>query len=100
MSDLYIENVVANADYELYMPLLEAMQLDLEETLADKSNALFYVGRSLVVNRFLNTLRHLMGEEGSRLPLLNEDGPIASKAVFELIQRYHTAFLAMKPEGC
>ncbi|MEX1669226.1 hypothetical protein AB4876_09910 [Zhongshania guokunii] len=91
---------VALADYELYMPLLEAMEQDLEETLAENSDAQFFVGRSLVVNRFLNTLRGLMGEEGGRLPLLDESAPIPSTSVFALIQRYHVAFLAAKPLAC
>ena len=78
---------LAAEDYELYMPLLEAMRLDLEETLEDRSNAVFYPGRSIVVNRFLATLRSILGEQGE----------ISAQSVCSAIKSYHSALLSRAP---
>jgi hypothetical protein len=97
MTDSIRVSTIAVDDYELYMPLLEAMRHDLEETLAEKPNAVFYPGRSMVVNRFLTTLRDLMGVSGQTLPSLDEREKMAAALVFAIIQRYCVALLKFEP---
>ena len=88
---------LAAEDYELYMPLLKAMRLDLEETLEDRPNAVFYPGRSIVVNRFLATLRSILGEDGRDLVTLDEQGEISAQSVCSAIKSYHSALLSRAP---
>mgnify|MGYP003642409571 CR=1 FL=1 len=88
---------LAAEDYELYMPLLEAMRLDLEETLEGRPNAVFYPGRSIVVNRFLATLRSILGEDGRDLVTLDERGEISAQSVCSTIKSYHSALLSRAP---
>ena len=90
---------LAAEDYELYMPLLEAMRLDLDETLEDKPNAVFYPGRSIVVNRFLATLKSILGEDGSSLVMLDEQGAISAQSVCLTIRSYHSALLRRAPSN-
>ncbi|CAA0099967.1 hypothetical protein [Zhongshania aliphaticivorans] len=93
------DKLIPAEDYELYMPLLEAMQLDLEETLVEKPDAVFYPGRSIVVNRFLGTLKSLLGGGGESLAMLDERGVISAESVSKTINSYQSAFLKMAPKN-
>ena len=99
MADLGSGKLIAQEDYELYMPLLEAMRLDLEETLEDKPNAVSYPGRSIVVNRFLATLKVMLGEDSSNLAMIDEQSSVSAQSVCSTIEAYHAALLKCAPSA-